>query len=192
MRKQKNAFIIRIALHAALLGVLAFHPGHAMAQDAKPPVNPTKELQAKIDAVSYSPEELANIKATITFLNDDSRPRPNWRTDDSKTGRSSMDGLLRAYGGPPRDAYSVKSFTNRTDTIDDIMAKGDRVWVHYITRAQHTGDWFGVPATGKTITYAVQAMFRWRGGKIAESDFAVDEAAVLDQLGLKIGFPKKP
>jgi predicted ester cyclase len=187
-----SSFMARGLAAASLVTAVLSFVEPVMAQDIAKPANPTPALQTKIDAVAYSPEELANIKSTIAFLNDDARPRPNWRTPDSKVGRTSMDGLLRAYGGPPREAYSVKSISDRTDTIDDIMAKGDRVWVRYTTRSRHTGDWFGVPPTGKFVTYSVQAMFRFRDSKIAESDFTVDESAVLEQLGIPIGFPKKP
>jgi steroid delta-isomerase-like uncharacterized protein len=54
------------------------------------------------------------------------------------------------------------------EDVDDIIAEGDRVAVRYTLHATHTGDFYGVPATGKTIKASGIEIFRIAGGKIAE------------------------
>jgi predicted ester cyclase len=52
--------------------------------------------------------------------------------------------------------------------IEDIVAEGDRVVTRYTTRAIHTGELFGVPPSGRSVTLTGMEMFRLANGKVAE------------------------
>ena len=54
------------------------------------------------------------------------------------------------------------------EDVDDLIAEGDRVAVRYTLHATHTGDFYGVKATGKTIKISGIEIFRIEDGKIAE------------------------
>lgn len=54
------------------------------------------------------------------------------------------------------------------EDVDDMIAEGDRVAVRYTLHATHTGDFYGVKATGKTIKVSGIEIFRIEDGKIAE------------------------
>ena len=54
------------------------------------------------------------------------------------------------------------------EEVEDIIAEGDRVAVRYTLYGTHTGDFYGVQATGKTIKVSGIEIFRVEGGKIVE------------------------
>ena len=45
-----------------------------------------------------------------------------------------------------------KAFPDWHETIEDIIAEGDKVWVLLTYKATHTGEWLGLPPTGNKIT----------------------------------------
>ena len=65
------------------------------------------------------------------------------------------------------------------EDVDDIIAEGDRVAVRYTLHATHTGDFYGLPATGKAIKISGIEIFRIADGKIAEF-WHFGESIVLD------------
>lgn len=54
------------------------------------------------------------------------------------------------------------------EDIEDMIAEGDRVAVRYTLYGTHTGDFYGVQATGKTIKVSGIEIFRVEDGEIAE------------------------
>jgi len=81
-----------------------------------------------------------------------------------------------------------KGFPDWHETIEDIIAEGDKVCVHLTATATHTGEWnfLGVTLvpTGKKITYAAVDIWRVVGDKIVERKSVRDLLAFLTQLGL--------
>jgi steroid delta-isomerase-like uncharacterized protein len=69
-------------------------------------------------------------------------------------------------------------------TVDHLLAEGDRVLLVYTLTGTHQGTIYGVPATGKQITYVSVSIFRIEDGKIAEEWRLYDRASVWQQLGL--------
>ena len=67
--------------------------------------------------------------------------------------------------------------------ILDQIAEGDKVATRWTIRGTHQGNFFGVPATGKKVTWPVIAMFRLSGAKIAEVWTQGDTLSTLQQLG---------
>jgi steroid delta-isomerase-like uncharacterized protein len=70
------------------------------------------------------------------------------------------------------------AFSDIQITIEDLFAEGDKVAARQTLRGTHSGEFQGIPATGKTATVTGIFIFRLAGGKI------VEKWAVLDQLGL--------
>ena len=54
------------------------------------------------------------------------------------------------------------------NTIEDMIAEGDKVVVRYTTRATHTGELFGVPPSSRTIKLTGIEIYRLADGRIAE------------------------
>jgi predicted ester cyclase len=53
-------------------------------------------------------------------------------------------------------------------TVDEMIAEGDQVAVCWTFHGAHQGEYFGVPATGRPVTYSGLNIFRIADGRIAE------------------------
>jgi predicted ester cyclase len=69
-------------------------------------------------------------------------------------------------------------------TIDDEIAEGDRVAIRVTARGTHQGDWFGIPATGKTVSWTEMHISRLADGKLVEHWANSDQLGLLQQLGV--------
>ena len=78
-------------------------------------------------------------------------------------------GKIRTIDTLPHDiAVFQSALGGLREDVDDMIAEGDRVAVRYTLHATHTGDFYGVKATGKTIKISGIEIFRIEDGKIAE------------------------
>jgi steroid delta-isomerase-like uncharacterized protein len=77
---------------------------------------------------------------------------------------------LRAGVEGVHDVFRLSNvaFTNFKHVIEDQIAEGDRVVTRVTATGDHVGDYWGVPATGKTVSMEGIAIHRIAGGKIAE------------------------
>jgi steroid delta-isomerase-like uncharacterized protein len=66
--------------------------------------------------------------------------------------------------------------------LDDVIAAEDRVAVRLIPHGTHTGDFQGIPATGRTIHYVSHEFYRVEDGLIAEERICSDTASLFRQL----------
>jgi steroid delta-isomerase-like uncharacterized protein len=66
--------------------------------------------------------------------------------------------------------------------IEDIFAAQDKVAVRLRFRGTHSGEFLGIPATGRTIEYVSHEFYRIAGGLIAEEWICSDTATLLRQL----------
>jgi len=87
---------------------------------------------------------------------------------------------------PARDYYAnfIKGFSNIEFTIVDCFGQGDKIVKHWRFKGKHTGDFFGVPATGKTVDIEGTTLVRMSGGRIAEEQDFYDSLVFNTQLGL--------
>ena len=69
------------------------------------------------------------------------------------------------------------------ETIEDIIAEGDKVWARLTYTATHTGEYLGLAPTGKKITTTLIAIYRIVNGKIVEGLFFSDQLGFLKPLG---------
>ena len=68
-------------------------------------------------------------------------------------------------------------------TVEDTVAEADRVAVRLTSRARQSGEFMGMPATGRTYEIEEMHLFRLADGKIAEHWHVADIAGMLRQLG---------
>lgn len=68
-------------------------------------------------------------------------------------------------------------------TIMDLLAEGDQVAIHWRIDGTHQGDFLGVTATGKPVTFQGIALLRVTDGKIANDIAYWDNQSILEQLG---------
>src|SRR5512134_1762443 len=74
--------------------------------------------------------------------------------------------------------------TERQHVFEDQIAEGDKVVTRLTLHAVHTGEFQGMPATGKQIAVTQIAIHRIRDGKIAEVWVSSDDISMMKQLGL--------
>ena len=99
------------------------------------------------------------------------------------------------HGAPPdlppgREGVKVQAgtftsaFPDADTTIEDQVAEGDRVVIRWSSKGIHTGEFFGIPATGKQVTVTGIVIERIAGGKVAEIWAEFDQMGLMQQLGV--------
>ena len=82
----------------------------------------------------------------------------------------------------------LKGFPDCYETIEDIIAEGDRVWHRFRTTGTHTGEFvFGkirLAPTGKKIAFTGVNFWRIVDGKVVEKESIYDMLDFLIQLGV--------
>lgn len=68
-------------------------------------------------------------------------------------------------------------------TIDDVIAEGDRVAVRVTSSAVQTGEFMGMPPSGKRYEIGEIHIFRLRDGRVAEHWHQADFLGMMRQLG---------
>ena len=94
--------------------------------------------------------------------------------------------------GQPPGAQGMKdmmsmffaAFPDLKSTIDLIVAEGDLVTGHMTTEGTHTGDFMGIPATGKKVSFSEVHTVRIANGKAAERWGVADAMGMMQQLGV--------
>ena len=71
-------------------------------------------------------------------------------------------------------------------TIEDLIAEGDKVVARVRMTGTHTGNFYGIEATGRRVNLTLIYIVRIANGKIVEHWGEEDGVAVLRQLGFKI------
>jgi predicted ester cyclase len=69
-------------------------------------------------------------------------------------------------------------------SIKEMVAEGDRVAALYFENGTNSGDFLGIPATGKQATWSEFGILRIVDGKIVETWFETDMGTLMAQLGL--------
>ena len=81
-------------------------------------------------------------------------------------------------------ANFVTGFSNRQFIIKDMFAQGDKVTKYWEFKGTHSGNFMGIPATGKTLDIEGCTIARIVNGKIVEERDFMDNMSFLKQLGL--------
>ena len=77
-----------------------------------------------------------------------------------------------------------RAFPDLVETVDDLVAEGDRVGLRLTLRGTHLGAFRGAEATGKRVEVMGMAIVRVEAGRIAEGWFFFDREAMWEQLGI--------
>jgi predicted ester cyclase len=75
-----------------------------------------------------------------------------------------------------------RAFSDQRWTVEQVIAEGDLVAIHCIHSGRHTGDFFGLPATGRQFAYKQMHMIKMRNGKGVEHWAVRDDAGLMRQL----------
>ena len=103
---------------------------------------------------------------------------PNWKDGnpllaDQVTGYEGMRKLVENYKAGASDAHF---------TITHLFATESQAVVRFEVVAVHSGDFFGIPATGKTFTSTGLVLYEMKDSRIAVSWQELDLTGILNQL----------
>lgn len=76
------------------------------------------------------------------------------------------------------------AFPDLKVTVEDVIAKGDKVWVYTTMRGTNSGEFAGMPATGKKIEVKGFDIVRFANGKAVEHWGLNDDYTMMVQLGV--------
>jgi predicted ester cyclase len=76
-----------------------------------------------------------------------------------------------------------QAFPDLRAVATHLVAEGDHVAARLEVSATHSGDFFGIRATGRRIQYEEQVFVRFAGGRIVEHWAVADGLSILQQLG---------
>ncbi|MHC4329187.1 MAG: ester cyclase, partial [Planctomycetota bacterium] len=73
-------------------------------------------------------------------------------------------------------------FSDSRVAAEDIIAEGDKVAVRWTWSGTHTGEFMGIPPTGRHITITGFSIHRFANGKVVESWVSYDMMGMMQQL----------
>ena len=82
-----------------------------------------------------------------------------------------------------------RTFSDQQWEIHHLVAEGDLVTVHATYRGRHTGEFMGIPPTGREVAYGYVHVLRYRDGKAVEHWSVSDTMTLMQQLGVAQGRP---
>ncbi len=94
------------------------------------------------------------------------------------TNKVDREGLKQLFN------MGFTAFPDWHETIEDIIAEGDKVWIRAKSTGTHTGEFMGIAPTGKKLTTEMVDIYRIVDGKHIEGRFIVDQLDFLKQLGV--------
>jgi predicted ester cyclase len=79
---------------------------------------------------------------------------------------------------------AFNAFPDYHETIEDIIAEGDKVWIRVkVTTGAHTGEFMGFAPTGKKLTIEMVDIIRVENSKLVEYWDITDRMDFLLQIG---------
>jgi steroid delta-isomerase-like uncharacterized protein len=75
-----------------------------------------------------------------------------------------------------------RAFPDIRYRIDDVILSGDRMVLRWEARGTHQGEYLGVPASGRPISYTGITLYELRDGRIARVWVSADLLSLLRRL----------
>jgi len=93
------------------------------------------------------------------------------------TNKVDREGLKKLFD------MGFKAFPDWHETIEDIIAEGDKVWVRLSYTGTHKGEFMGLAPTGKKISSKAVDIYRIVNGKLAEYWNVTNDLNIQKQIG---------
>lgn len=140
-------------------------------------------LPAGSPRAELTEEEARNVEVVIALRFAPIPDRPLFHHPGAepphRTGLAALDARAKQQG---KSGKLTTALSERVDTFNDIIAKGDRVWITFRVTGRHTGELWGYAPTGRTLSFLEFGVYRLSEGKIAEAWYFGDELGVIEQL----------
>lgn len=94
--------------------------------------------------------------------------------DDPPGGVEEVEGIFDMFRA---------AFADFAVEVHQQLAEGDRVMTYKTFSGTHTGEFHGIPPTGRAVRFDVMDIVRLQDGQIVEHWGVVDQLGLLRQLG---------
>ena len=99
---------------------------------------------------------------------------PDYIDHEKNIGREGLKQLI---------AMGINAFLDWYETVEDIIAEGDKVWVLLTYTGTHKGEFMGLSPTGNKIISKAVDIYRIVDGKLAEYWNVTDNLNIFKQVG---------
>lgn len=143
-----------------------------------------------VSATAFTPgDEEQNMAAARRFY-EEVMNKGNFKVIDEVVDASYVDHFV--VPGLTPDKAGLTQFMNMYRaafpdlqvTVEDIIARGDKVWVYTTSRGTQKGDFMDIKATGKKFDVKGFDIIRFVNGKAVEHWGLNDDLTMLQQLGV--------
>ena len=148
-----------------------------------------ESVVAEDDAISRYKEEERNKKVVSQFV-EEFKNKANHDIVDTLFTPDFVSHLPIPGIPPTRDGMKlvgkgiVGGFPDVHVTVEELVADHDIVVERTIARGTNTGEFNGIPATGKELTWSELHMYRLENGKIVELTSEINLLGIFSQLGV--------
>lgn len=133
-----------------------------------------------------------NRAIALRFLNEGWGARPGWKEvwDEVVSPNvvyhfnSQPELIVGLLENKAFNATLFEGFPDIAPTLHDVIAEGDKVVYRTTLKGTHTGDFLGIPPTGKTVQINDFTMLKIADQKIVEWWYDCNLLALMQQLGL--------
>lgn len=120
--------------------------------------------------------------------------QPNWESVWDELAASNVvhhfnsepNPIVRLAENKAFNATLFKGFPELEHTLKNMIAEGDKVVYRSTLRGKHTGEFIGMPPTGKTVQINDFTMLKIVDSKIVEWWYDCNLLALMQQIGLMI------
>ncbi len=88
-------------------------------------------------------------------------------------GRDGIRGLWEVF---------LAAFPDLHSTVDEVIAKGDKLVLRWTIQGTHTGEFLGTPASNKPMTLPITEVFRIADGQLVEAWDQWDRLHLMEQI----------
>ena len=138
--------------------------------------NPNQQIEDNIKMYTATWDEIIN-NGKLDLFNDS-----NFSTDI--TLLMSPENVIGIDNVKDFYANYLIGFSNIEFTMIDVFGQNDKIVKHWNFKGTHTGDFFGIPATGNSVNIDGTTLVKMKDGKIAEEQDFMDNMLFMQQLGI--------
>jgi predicted ester cyclase len=127
-----------------------------------------KAIARRTLEVYFPAADIEAVRAGVTddFVNTEAPP-------GTPPGPDGLVGMLRMLH---------RAFSDQRWEIHQVISEGDTVVVHCTHHGRHTGEFFGVPATGRTFAYTQMHLLHFAGDRAVSHTAVRDDTTLMRQL----------
>ncbi len=135
-----------------------------------------KHVQNNIDMYTKTWDDIIN-QGNLNLIN-------NTNFDEGITLVMSPENIVGIEDFKAYYSNFVTGFSNVQFTIEDVFGQGDKLVKHWRFKGTNSGEFFGMPATGKDVDLEGTTLVIMKDGIIAQEQDFFDNMVFMQQLGL--------